>query len=51
MDIVIGIQWLFDFGAGVGTATNGGGTVTVANVANFPALFANGMAMAVVQMA
>ena len=28
-----------------------GGNLTVANVANFPALFANGMAMAVAQMA
>jgi len=42
---------LFDFNAGVGTARNAGGNVTVANVANFPALFANGLAMAVVQMA
>jgi hypothetical protein len=42
---------LFDYNAGVGTARNAGGNITVSSIANFPALFANGMAMAVVQMA
>jgi len=44
-------DWLFDYNAGVGTVRNAGGNLTVANVANFPALFANGMAMAVGQVA
>jgi len=44
-------DWLFDYNAGVGTTRNAGGNLTVANVANFPALFANGMALAVGQMA
>lgn len=44
-------QWLFDFTSGLGTTSSAGGNVTVANVANFPALFANGIAMAVAQMA
>jgi len=42
---------LFDYNAGVGTTRNAGGNLTVATIANFPALFANGMAMAVGQMA
>jgi len=41
---------VFDYNAGVGTTRNAGGNLTLANVANFPALFANGLAMAVVQM-
>lgn len=44
-------DWLFDYNAGVGTTRNAGGNLTVANIANFPALFANGMALAVGQMA
>jgi hypothetical protein len=44
-------QWLFDFKAGVGTVRNAGGNVTAANVGNFPALIANGMAMAIVDLA
>jgi len=44
-------DWLFDYNAGVGTVRNAGGNLTLANVANFPALFANNMAMAVGQMA
>jgi len=40
-------DWLFDYNAGVGTVRNAGGNLTLANVANFPALFANNMAMAV----
>jgi len=44
-------QWLFDYNAGVGTTMNAGGNLTVATIANFPALFANGMAMAVGQLA
>jgi len=43
-------DWLFDYNAGVGTVSGAGGNVTLANVANFPALFANGMAMAIGQM-
>lgn len=43
-------DWLFDYNAGVGTVRSAGGNLTVANVANFPALFANGMAMAIGQM-
>jgi len=44
------VQWLFDFTSGLGTTSNAGGNITAANVANFPALFANGMAMAVAQI-
>lgn len=44
-------DWLFDYNAGVGTTRNAGGNLTVANIANFPALFANGMALAVGQLA
>jgi len=44
-------DWLFDFNAGVGTTISAGGNLTLANVANFPALFANGMAMAIGQLA
>jgi oxalate decarboxylase/phosphoglucose isomerase-like protein (cupin superfamily) len=44
-------DWLFDYNAGVGTTKSAGGNLTLANVANFPALFANGMAMAIGQMA
>jgi len=44
-------DWLFDYNAGVGTTRSAGGNLTVANVANFPALFANGMAMAIGQLA
>jgi len=43
-------DWLFDFTSGLGTTSSAGGNVTVASVANFPALFANGMAMAVAQI-
>ncbi|KAF9647166.1 hypothetical protein BDM02DRAFT_3188242 [Thelephora ganbajun] len=43
---------LFNYNAGVGvTRRNASGTLTVVNIPNFPALFANGMAMAVGQMA
>ncbi|KAF9645283.1 spherulin 1a [Thelephora ganbajun] len=44
-------DWLFDYNAGVGTVRSAGGNSTLANVANFPALFANGMAMAIGHMA
>jgi len=43
-------DWLFDFTSGLGTTMSAGGNLTVANVANFPALFANGLAMAIGQM-
>lgn len=43
-------DWLFDFTSGLGTTRNAGGNMTAANVANFPALFANGMAMTIAQM-
>jgi len=43
-------DWIFDYGAGVGTTRAAGGNLTVSNVANFPALFANGMAMAIGEM-
>lgn len=43
-------QWLFDFTSGLGTTKNAGGSITAANVANFPALFANGIAMTIGQM-
>jgi oxalate decarboxylase/phosphoglucose isomerase-like protein (cupin superfamily) len=43
-------DWLFDFTSGLGTTQTAGGNLTVANVANFPALFANGLAMAVAQI-
>jgi len=43
-------DWLFDFTSGVGTTKNAGGNMTAANVANFPALFANGIAMTIGQM-
>ena len=36
---------MFDYNAGVGTARNAGGNLTLANVANFPALFANGVSL------
>jgi hypothetical protein len=42
---------MFDFTTGVGTGVSAGGNLTLANVANFPALLANGMAMAIGQMA
>jgi len=44
-------DWLFDYNAGVGTVRSAGGNLTLANIANFPALFSNGMAMAIGQMA
>jgi len=44
-------DWMFDFNAGVGATTTAGGTLTVASIANLPALFANGMAMAIGHMA
>ena len=44
------VQWLFDFTSGFGTTKSAGGNVTAANVENFPALFANGMAMTIGQM-
>jgi len=44
-------DWLFDYNAGVGTVVSAGGNLTLANVANFPALFANNIAMAIGQMA
>ena len=43
-------QWLFDYTSGLGTTKSAGGNLTAANVANFPALFANGLAMTVGQM-
>lgn len=43
-------QWLFDYTSGLETTESAGGNITVASVANFPALFANGIAMAIVQM-
>jgi len=43
-------DWLFDFTSDLGTTRSAGGNITAANVANFPALFANGMAMTIVQM-
>ncbi|KAF9790710.1 RmlC-like cupin [Thelephora terrestris] len=43
-------DWLFDFTSGLGTTRSAGGNVTAANVANFPALFANGLAMTIGQM-
>jgi len=43
-------DWLFDYNAGVGTVRAAGGNLTLANIANFPALFANGVAMAIGQM-
>jgi len=43
-------DWVFDFTSGLGTARNAGGNMTAANVANFPALFANGMAMTIGQI-
>lgn len=42
---------MFDYNAGVGTTRAAGGSLTVSNVANFPALFANGMALAIGDMA
>ena len=47
--LIIGsaLQWIFDYNAGVGTTRAAGGNLTVSNVANFPALFANGIAMAI----
>jgi hypothetical protein len=44
------MQWLFDFTSGLGTTRSMGGNITAANVANFPALFANGLAMTIGQM-
>jgi len=44
-------DWIFDYNAGVGTTRAAGGNLTVSNVANFPALFANGMALAIGDMA
>lgn len=43
-------DWMFDFTTGFGTTRSAGGNVTSANVANFPALFANGIAMTIAQM-
>ena len=43
-------QWLFDYTSGLGTTKSAGGNITAANVANFPALFANGLAMTIGQM-
>ena len=43
-------QWLFDYTSGLGTTKSAGGNLTAANVANFPALFANGLAMTIGQM-
>ena len=44
-------QWLFDFTSSTATTNSTGGNVTSASVANFPALFANGLAMTIAQMA
>lgn len=44
-------QWLYDFTQGVGTVSSAGGNITAASITNFPALFANGIAMAIGQMA
>jgi len=43
-------DWLFDFTSDLGTTRGAGGNLTSANVANFPALFANGLAMTVGRM-
>jgi hypothetical protein len=44
------LQWLFDFTSGMGTMRSAGGNMTAANVATFPALFANGIAMTIGHM-
>jgi len=41
---------MFDFTSGLDTTVSAGGNLTLANVANFPALFANGLAMAIGQI-
>jgi len=41
---------VFNFNAGVGVTKGAGGTITTANVADFPAVVGNGMAMAVGHM-
>ena len=46
----VSAQWLFDYTSGLGTTKSAGGNLTAANVANFPALFANGLAMTIGQM-
>jgi len=43
-------DWMFDYTTGLGTTKSAGGNLTAANVANFPALFANGLAMTIGQM-
>jgi len=43
-------DWLFDFTSDLGTTRSAGGNITAASVANFPALFANGLAMTIGQM-
>lgn len=44
------VQWVFDFTSNFSTTKSAGGNLTVATVASFPALFGNGIAMAIAQM-
>jgi len=51
LNVLNDTDWLFDFTSSPSTVSTAGGNITAANVANFPALFANGLAMTVGQMA